>query len=74
MNVVGTQRIDGNEKNARTGCLVRCGLAGDASTNSQVAAEENKKDPHGIERITAPVFDNSHRVFCAWSSQNAKSS
>jgi hypothetical protein len=57
VNVVGAQSIDGNEKNAGTGCLVRCGLAGHAGTNSYVAAEHDKKDPHGIERITAQVFD-----------------
>jgi len=34
MNVVRAQRIDGNEKNARMRCLVGCGLAGEASTNS----------------------------------------
>jgi hypothetical protein len=33
VNVVGTQSIDGNEKNVVTGYLVRFGLAGGAGAN-----------------------------------------
>jgi hypothetical protein len=58
VNVVGTQSIDSNEKNARTGYLVGFGLVGGDGTSSQKAAEEDKKDPHSIERITARVSDS----------------
>jgi hypothetical protein len=34
VNVVGAQSIDGNEKNAGTGSLVRFRLAGNAGTSS----------------------------------------
>jgi hypothetical protein len=58
VNVVGTQSIDGNEKNTGPGYLFRFGFAGDAGTSHEMAAEEDKKDPHSNERITVCVFDS----------------
>ena len=61
MNVVRAQRINRNQKNAGTLCLLRFRLARGPGANRQMAAEENEKDPHGNERITVRVFDSWSR-------------
>jgi hypothetical protein len=55
VNVIGAQRIDGNEKNISMRRLVQHSLPGDASVSNQTATEEDGNNPHWIERIIASI-------------------